>query len=166
MTKPDEDVAHILVRALPPEVEQDLDAHFAARGYACLALRGRRHLAQVANWASPFEPAPEYRCLALVPIGSAWTSVVDELDRIDWHLGETLARTSPIWIFRGWQALEEFEWLRRSDSNEWQMGVGPELPENLHQVLHRAYDEVLLADTGATATVLGYSRGRSYPTGP
>jgi len=62
--------------------------------------------------------------------------------------------------------LEEFEWLRRSDSNEWQMGVGPELPENLHQVLHRAYDEVLLADTGATATVLGYSRGRSYPTGP
>jgi len=166
MAKPDEDVAHILVRASSGEVERVLDAYMAGRGYGRLALRGRRHLSQVVNWASPFEPPPEYRCLALVPVGSAWISVLDELDRIDWRLAETLARTNPTWILRGWQAPDEFEWIRMSELNEWQPGVGPALPENLHQALHRGYDEVLLADAGATAVVFGYSRGRPYPTGP
>ncbi len=105
----DEDVAHLVVKGSRQQVGTFLDRAMAERGYVPTPLKGKVHLLSAVNWPSPFEPPPVFRCFMLLPESNEWTTVVDELDRLDRVLLTTLSKCTPVIAVRGAQELGEFE---------------------------------------------------------
>jgi hypothetical protein len=96
-----EDVAHIVVHAPRSEALRLLDAAMAARGYEAVPLRGKSHLLSNPNWDSPFDPPPRHRCFVILPDQAGWTTIVDELDRLDGALAVELSRQAEVITVRG-----------------------------------------------------------------
>ena len=159
----DEDVSHIVVRGDLSAVAAAVEGCLAALGYKRVGLRGQTHLLKKVDWASPFSPPPEYRCLKLLDLGPGFVSVVDELDRTDWNLALGIAERLPSWVFRGWRELTRFEWSSPTKRN----GVAPPaLSAESMGLLRLSYDDVGLVVKAGAQMVLGYSRGRPYPLDP
>jgi len=157
-----EDVAHVLTCAPQASVVTHVESYLAPLGYTPLALRGRKHLLSKPDWNSPFDPAPEYRCFNVFPVHGEWCSLADELDRVDWVLATSLAVKYDTWALRGWRELREFEWLALAPAGHWRPGLGPSLPDVIHESLHLTYDEILLGEMRQRSKVFGFSRGRPY----
>lgn len=84
-----------------PEALGLLDAAMAVRGYATVPLKGKSHLLPDPNWNSPFDPPPRYRCFVILPDQGGWTTIVDELDRLDGTLAAELSRHADVIAVRG-----------------------------------------------------------------
>lgn len=80
----------------------------AARGYEAVPLRGRSHLLSSPNWDSPFDPPPRYRCFVVLPGQAGWTTIVDELDRLDGPLAVDLSYQTEVITVRGSYERDEY----------------------------------------------------------
>jgi hypothetical protein len=104
-----EDVAHIVVHASRPAALTLLDSVMAGRGYRPYPLKGKSHLLSNPNWQSPFDPPPRYRCFLILPDQGGWTTIVDELDRLDDPLAMELSRQAEVITVRGSYEREGFD---------------------------------------------------------
>jgi len=105
-----EDIAHIVVQAPREQVGLWLDQELKERGYAKTALKGDAHLVSRVNWDSPFDPPPRNRCFMLIPDQDGWTTVVEQIDRLDDELALSLSHRAVTIEVKGASQIETFEY--------------------------------------------------------
>jgi len=106
----DEDIAHIAVRLQYEKVQELLDNFMCSNGYQRIPLGAREHLSKEVNWDSPFDPPPQYRCFMVIKEVDGWTTLCDELDRLDRRIPRDLSRAAPVISVTGYYQLDEFEY--------------------------------------------------------